>query len=93
MLNPAFRQDGGAMPRHRIERAIEALIELLDATEPDPDLEPTGDDEPSLGWTSTMAYGSGNDLEDNCDSGIADLDGVSEQGFLGVALPGGGRFE
>jgi hypothetical protein len=36
-----------AVPRAVVERAIEALIVLLDALDPDPDLESNGDDEPS----------------------------------------------
>lgn len=79
-----------ALPRHRIENAIEALIALLDASELDPDLEPHADDEPSLGWTSTMALANTDDLEDNEDSGIADAEGAQEQGFLMTPLLGGG---
>lgn len=33
-----------------IADSIERLIDLLDAMSPDPDLEDTADDEPSLGW-------------------------------------------
>lgn len=81
---------GLPLNRHRIERAIEALIELLDASEPDPDLEP------SLGYNhygSNDAEGDDEREDDPAECGIADLDGMSEQGFLGIALPGGGRFE
>jgi hypothetical protein len=38
-----------AVPRPLVERVIEALIVLLDSLDPDPDLEPNGDEEPSLG--------------------------------------------
>jgi|GEM_PF-6869390 len=34
--------------RQHVEQVIEALIDVLDAFDGDPDLEPTGDDEPSL---------------------------------------------
>src|SRR5690554_1321093 len=76
------------LPRERIEAAIEALIALLDATEPDSDLEPSlgwnpygapdleGDDselEPSLGWTVTGAHGALTDAEfDDCDDEPSD---------------------
>lgn len=82
-------------PRHRIEAAIEALISLLDATEPDHDLEPSlgwnpygepdleGDDadlEPWLGWTTTMAHGSVTDAElDDCDDEPGD-NGIADSG-------------
>ncbi|WAJ28924.1 hypothetical protein [Antarcticirhabdus aurantiaca] len=36
--------------RERLARTIERLIGILDALDGDPDLEPGGDDEPSLGW-------------------------------------------
>ncbi|MBB6407665.1 hypothetical protein [Mesorhizobium sangaii] len=36
--------------RRSIADSIEKLIDMLDAMSPDPDLEDTGDDEPSLGW-------------------------------------------
>ena len=36
--------------REDLERTIELLVTLLDHAEPDPDLEPSGDEEPSLGW-------------------------------------------
>jgi hypothetical protein len=38
-----------AVQRVAVERAVEALIDLLDALDPDSDLEANGDDEPSLG--------------------------------------------
>ena len=47
-----------ATTRQAIAGAIEALIVVLDAMEPDPDLEP------SLGWTKTLATGGTDDLED-----------------------------
>lgn len=37
--------------RHQIEDEIERLIGILDAMEPDPDLEENGDLEPWLGWS------------------------------------------
>ena len=38
-----------ALDRHQIEEAIKRLIALLDDLDGDPDLEPNGDLEPSLG--------------------------------------------
>lgn len=84
MINATFPADGGAMLRDRIEKIIDHLIDLLDASEPDPDLEP------SLGWNP---YGcddreydgadeEGDELEfelDPADWGIADFDGLAEQ--------------
>ncbi|MBN8245227.1 hypothetical protein JF546_19605 [Nitratireductor aquimarinus] len=59
------------LPRNRIEAAIEALIALLDATEPDPDLEDSDSD--------CDLAGADTDLEDGNDHGIADLGGLGEQ--------------
>jgi hypothetical protein len=64
------------IPRHRIEAAIDALIALLDASEPDSDLEP------SLGWCSNWdgsvgAYGGSDERERDDDierDAIDDLD-------------------
>lgn len=42
--------------RARVGAAIEALVDILDRLEPDPDLEADNDDEPSLGWCDG-AYG------------------------------------
>lgn len=47
--------------RQAIERAIDALIDLLDATTPDPD------DEPDLGWTGGGAHGVTDDRERDLD--------------------------
>ena len=70
MLNTPIHRAGEAMPRHRVEAAIEFLINYLDSVDPDAYLEPTtgwnpygldeleGDDadnEPSIGWTDRMA--------------------------------------
>ena len=49
--------------RHKIEKAIDVLIALLDAADVDPDLE---DDERE---------------DDPAERGIADYDGLIEQGF------------
>ncbi|WP_024281210.1 hypothetical protein [Xanthobacter sp. 126] len=46
--------------------AIEALVDILDRLEPEPDLEPDNDDEPSLGWCNgapTSRYGGDDDRE------------------------------
>ncbi|WP_210255337.1 hypothetical protein [Ancylobacter pratisalsi] len=36
--------------RERAERTIEALMDILDQLDTDPDLEDCGDEEPTLGW-------------------------------------------
>lgn len=51
-------------PRHAIEAEIERLIAILDFQDGDPDDEPIGDDEPSLGWTRTNYLGRTDDLEE-----------------------------
>jgi len=88
---------GLPLNRARIERIIDNLVALLDATDPDPDLEPTGDDEPYLGWPNNAAGGMGSDVTDrewdDSEHGIADADGASEQGWLGTYLVGGGHVE
>lgn len=62
------------MPLHTRVRAavrrcladeIEELIALLDRLHGDPDFEPDADDEPSLGWSATMALGSADDREED----------------------------
>lgn len=50
--------------RRQIEATIEALIDVLDAADGSPDLEPDADDEPSLGWSLSMAAGTSDDCED-----------------------------
>jgi hypothetical protein len=50
---------GTPQGRELLATAIECLIALLDLQEPDPDLEPNGDEEPDLGWSDMEArYGS-----------------------------------
>jgi hypothetical protein len=51
--------------RELLATAIECLIALLDLQEPDPDREPNGDEEPSLGWTADGKIGDdhGDDRE------------------------------
>lgn len=49
--------------RREIEREVEVLISMLDEMDGDADFEPGGDDEPSLGWTTTIAHGDRTDLE------------------------------
>jgi hypothetical protein len=69
--------DGEAMPRHKVEAAIEFLINYLDSIDPDPDLEPY------------LAGAICDDREfDPAEFGIADVDGLQEQvgGLCGVAL-------
>lgn len=45
-----FRLHVDLRQRHSLSKAIDSLIGLLDAMEPDPDLEDGGDGEPWLGW-------------------------------------------
>jgi len=74
MPTPYVPANALALPRYRIEAAIEALIALLDAADPDPDLEP------SLGWTErqvVVAHAddceADDDVEDDAvDQGDAD---------------------
>lgn len=42
--------------RSIVAKEIERLIGILDAIDGDPDLEPGGDDEPSLGWLSNGGH-------------------------------------
>ena len=52
--------------RHALENAIERLVALLDTLDPDPDLEPDTDDEPSLAGGSVGDDGRDREL-DLCD--------------------------
>ena len=62
-------------PRQLLEQAVACLIEYLDSADPDPDLEEGGDDEPSLGWATSVwcpqnpsnGYGAGDDREQQCE--------------------------
>ncbi len=69
--------------RQEAQAEIDRLITFLDATDIDPDLEP------SLGWTSTMAFGDGTDLEDECQDEGAQCDDEGEPGDNGIADSGG----
>lgn len=70
---PADRISLTPAMRARIERTIQALIALLDEIDGDPDMEDTGDNEPSLAGCSTA-----DDREyDDSESGIADPDGLA----------------
>lgn len=55
--------------RASVATTIERLIDMLDAMEPDPDLEDGGDDEPWLGWCgqSRKQYGGRDDREEACE--------------------------
>lgn len=67
-----------SLHRHKIEKAIDILIALLDAADGDPDLEP------SLGYNpygSNDAEGDDEREDDPAERGIADYDGLIEQGF------------
>ena len=78
--------------RRQARDEIDRLIRFLDESDLDPDLENSGDDEPSLGWCVNGGGLSGvEDLEagdeddedgdpaEDSDSGIGDLDGLAEQ--------------
>lgn len=55
--------------RARLEAKIEELVSLLDLIDGDPDLEDTGDDEPSLGASGMVGpKGVEHDLEQDEDS-------------------------
>lgn len=60
-------------------------LDLLDVVEPDPDLEPVGDEEPSFGWTADGCTASGNDFhnldfeQDLADRGVP-ITGVRNHG-------------
>ncbi|MER8654398.1 hypothetical protein [Mesorhizobium sp. M0847] len=63
---PEMRREDGAIfltvaenDRLAIATSIERLIDLLDAMQPDPDLEDDADDEPSLGSLSLGSYQAG----------------------------------
>lgn len=80
---PTLEIDGGTIfltmkenDRLSIATTVERLIDMLDAMEPDFDLEETGDDEPSIGWANSqqgMGGGSGaygpldDEREDACE--------------------------
>ena len=82
--------------RDRLKQAVEALIDVLDGLEPDPDLEDggddelTGDEEPTLGATTGMHQGHAWKVPtDEADEGEPSLGWVGEgRGFHGMALPG-----
>ena len=86
-------QEWRAAAEARVNALLEAataLIEALDTMEADPDLEETGDDEPSLGWPlrGPSAYGAteGDDRElDETD----DEDGGDNEPTLGAPERGG----
>ncbi|WP_188909927.1 hypothetical protein [Aureimonas endophytica] len=61
-LCPAFQAQHGAAVRTLIKK-IERPVSLLDSLDGDPDAGADGDDEPSLGWTRTMAIGTNDDAE------------------------------
>lgn len=68
--------------RHNVERMIERLISMLDDFDTDCDFEDNADSECYLA-------GSVTDLEyDDAASGIADDDGLAEQGFYAYRAAG-----
>ncbi|HWJ74680.1 MAG TPA: hypothetical protein VNX29_16075 [Kaistia sp.] len=82
--------------RRRMQAAVDALIEALDALDGDADLEPANDDEPSLGWPGVghgaagrldgPAYDSGDDDREFDDADDEDGgDAESDIAELGVA--------
>ncbi len=83
--------------RAALEQAIEGLIALLDALEPDPDLEENGDDEPSLGWTdrgpAAIRDSVNDDREEECEDEGAQCDdeGARDEDFPGLIYGGSER--
>lgn len=91
MLNAITTANGEAVSRHRLERYIETLIDLLDAIDGDPDLEEGGDLEPYLAGADPGHDDREFDDErehDDAEHGIADQDGLAEQ-FGGLGFIGG----
>lgn len=84
LANPSERP----LSRKDASRLVEFLIDYLDTTEDDPDLEDTGDDEPSLGFQAGDIFlgrgcehgGSGDDreVEDEHDEDTCDREAVCE---------------
>jgi hypothetical protein len=83
--------------RDRLQQAIEALVDVLDSLEPDPDLEDngddelTGDEEPMPGATTGFHQGHAWAVPtDEADEAEPSLGWVGEggRGFHGMALPG-----
>lgn len=68
-----------AADRAAIEEAIERLIALLDAMEPDADAEP------SLGWADSCHLGGCDDREDECEDEGAQCD---DEGAIDYDPPG-----
>jgi hypothetical protein len=60
-LSAIMGRPGGPLPGELRDLATLAM-EFLDGVEPGPDLEPVGDEEPSLGWTVDGRTASGNDF-------------------------------
>ena len=62
-----FEEALRSLPRRTLEDEIERLIAMVDSMDIDPDLELTGDEEASLGWTErgpgTAYYDPGDDRE------------------------------
>ena len=66
--------------RKALATSIEALIDMLDDISPDPDLEETADDEPSLGWTSNGPQATSNLFLDGRGSAYDDREEENEHG-------------
>jgi hypothetical protein len=70
--------------RKRLEATIESLIALMDEIAGDPDLEETGDDEESLGWTERGPGSLGSDGGDDREADDSDdEDGGDSEPTLG----------
>jgi hypothetical protein len=67
--------------RAKLERVIDRLIVALDHIDGDPDLEPSGDDEPSLSGVTFATTGGSDDREDGCDDEGFDCDLEPEDGL------------
>jgi hypothetical protein len=78
-LSAIMGRPGGPLPAELRQLAVIA-IDLLNVVEPDPDLEPDGGEEPSLGWSVDGATASGNDFHNlDAEEDIADQPHDAEQ--------------
>src|SRR6266481_235386 len=62
---------------------IERLLDFMDASDLDPDLEETADNEPSLGWPITGHCGGTEDLEGGNEDDEPDAEGEPSLGTVG----------
>lgn len=90
-MNIATHENAGRFRQH-IEDEIERLIAMLDAMEPDPDLEDGADSEPWLGWSgngSLSLMGVTDDREQECEDEGAQVDEEYSCGWSNEGSQGG----